>query len=252
MENMKNKKTILVTNDDGIRSEGLLTLARSLKDLGEVIIVAPDREQSASGHSLTLHRPLRMEKVSKNKYFVDGTPTDCVTLAVHGLLKDRKIDLVMSGINKGQNMGEDITYSGTVSAAMEGTLLGIPSVALSLIARKNFKFKEAGLFANKIAKKVLKDGLPDDTLLNVNIPGEGEIKGYKITEQGKRQFTDVVTEKKDPRGKSYYWIGGDIETWEGSRSSDYHVTHNNYISITPVHLNLTNYDAIKIMRKYRF
>ncbi|MBF8250934.1 MAG: 5'/3'-nucleotidase SurE [Deltaproteobacteria bacterium] len=163
------KKKILISNDDGIHSEGIKALAKAMKPLGEVYVVAPDRERSASSHSLTLYHPLRVEEVAKNWYSVDGTPTDCVNLAINGILKMRP-DLVVAGINKGPNMGDDITYSGTVSVAMEGTLLGVPSIALSVNAKKDFNFKPAADFANRLAKFVLENGLHKDTLLNVNVP----------------------------------------------------------------------------------
>ncbi len=203
-------KAILISNDDGINSEGLHKLYETLKPLGEVVIVAPDRDQSAVSHSLSLSRPLRIDKVADNIYTVDGTPTDCVNLAINGILKDVKLDLLVSGINKGENLGDDITYSGTVSAAMEGNLLGVPSIAISLCGRDTFNFDAASYFALLIAKHVLNHELPDDTILNVNIPPltRDEIKGIKVTRQGKRVYGEPMVEKVDPRGKKYYWIGG--------------------------------------------
>ena len=246
------KKTILVSNDDGIHSEGIKALARALKRVGEVFIVAPDRERSAASHSLTLHRPLRVEKIGPNAYAIDGTPTDCINLAVNGILKKRP-DLVVSGINKGGNLGDDVTYSGTVSAAMEGTLLGIPSFAISLvsISRDNFDFKNAARFAARLARFILKNRLPKDTLLNINVPDVDEIKGYRITKQGKRLYGDAVVEKVDPRGKKYYWIGGDILKWEGGEDTDFKAITSNFISITPVHLDMTNYASFKELHKWK-
>ena len=246
------KKTILVSNDDGIHSEGIKALARALKRVGEVFIVAPDRERSAASHSLTLHRPLRVEKIGPNAYAIDGTPTDCINLAVNGILKKRP-DLVVSGINKGGNLGDDVTYSGTVSAAMEGTLLGIPSFAISLvsISRENFDFKNAARFAARLARFILKNRLPKDTLLNINVPDVDEIKGYRITKQGKRLYGDAIVEKVDPRGKKYYWIGGDILKWEGGEDTDFKAITNNFISITPVHLDMTNYASFKELHKWK-
>lgn len=241
--NDKKKKVILISNDDGIRSEGILKLASALRRVGIVYVVAPDRERSAASHSLTLHRPLRVEEVGSKMYAVDGTPTDCVTLAVNGILPD-KPDIVVSGINKGGNLGEDVSYSGTVSAAMEGTLLGIPSIAMSLNIRENFDFKPAAAFAARLTRYVLKKGLPKDTLLNVNVPQVKTIKGYRITKQGKRFFSDVVVEKVDPRGKKYYWIGGGLQRWEGGEDSDFYAVSKGYISITPIHLDMTNYSSI--------
>lgn len=246
------KKTILISNDDGIHSEGIKTLARALKRVGEVFIVAPDRERSAASHSLTLHKPLRVEKIGPNAYAINGTPTDCINLAVNGILKKRP-DLVVSGINKGGNLGDDVTYSGTVSAAMEGTLLGIPSFAISLvsISRENFDFKNAARFAARLARFILKNRLPKDTLLNINVPDVDEIKGYRITKQGKRLYGDAIVEKVDPRGKKYYWIGGDILKWEGGEDTDFKAITSNFISITPVHLDMTNYASFKELHKWK-
>src|SRR5689334_20518394 len=206
---------ILVCNDDGIRSEGIQTLARALDPLGDVYVVAPDREQSAAGHSLTLHRPLRVEEISPRQFAIDGTPTDCVNLAVSGILPGRP-GLVVSGINKGANLGDDITYSGTVSAAIEGTLLGIPSLAISLASltsrdRDAFEFGAAAEFAARLVAEVIARPLAANTLLNVNVPAipRGEMAGFRVTRQGKRRYGEALVEKIDPRGKKYYWIGGD-------------------------------------------
>ncbi|MBI3399447.1 MAG: 5'/3'-nucleotidase SurE [Deltaproteobacteria bacterium] len=241
---------MLVSNDDGIHSEGIKALARALKRVGDVFVVAPDRERSAASHSLTLHRPLRVEKHGPNVYAIDGTPTDCINLAVNGILKKRP-DLVVSGINKGGNLGDDVTYSGTVSAAMEGTLLGIPSFAISLVSRDNFNFKIAARFAAKLARYIFKKGLPKDTLLNVNVPEDVNVKGYRITKQGKRVYGDAVVEKIDPRGKKYYWIGGDILRWEAGKDTDFEATANNFISITPVHLDMTNYASFRELHNWK-
>ena len=245
----KAKKLILVTNDDGIRSTGITTLAAALAPLGEVCVVAPDRERSAASHSLTLHRPLRMDKVDDGVFTIDGTPTDCVILALGGVL-GRKPDLVVSGINKGANLGEDTIYSGTVSAAMEATLLNIPSIAVSLAARDNFDFSVAAAFSATLAKKVLAEGLPPDTLLNVNVPVGGEAKGHRITRLGKRVYGDVVIKKVDPRGKNYYWIGGDLEKWEGGKDSDFQTIEDGIVSITPLHLDMTNYSSIDKLKSW--
>ncbi|MFI5322251.1 MAG: 5'/3'-nucleotidase SurE [Thermodesulfobacteriota bacterium] len=242
---------ILISNDDGINSEGLHKLHETLKAFGEVFVVAPDRDQSAVSHSLSLYRPLRIEKISDYIYTVDGTPTDCINIAVNGILKDRKPDLVVSGINKGENLGDDITYSGTVSAAMEGALLGIPSVAISLATKVNFNFETASCYSYLIAGHVLEKKLPQDTILNVNIPNLSvqEIKGIMVTRQGKRVYGEPVVEKVDPRGKKYYWIGGyelgslDIE------NSDITAVRDGYVSITPISLDLTNYGFLEKLRK---
>ena len=196
---------ILVSNDDGIGSMGLRTLAESLRELGEVMVVAPDRERSAAGHSLTLSRPLRASQVSDGWYSVDGTPTDCVTLAVMGLLP-RRPALVAAGINHGSNMGDDVTYSGTVSAAIEGALQGIPAFAISVAGDMDLDFGAAGHFAKRLAEEILRRGLPRDTLLNVNVPNlpVEKIHGVAITRQGRRVYSETVVQKIDPRGKAYY------------------------------------------------
>jgi len=243
---------ILVTNDDGVRSEGIETLADAMKGLGTVYVVAPDRERSAAGHSLTLSHPLRVEKLGTRVWSVDGTPTDCVNLGVNGILRGKRIDLLVSGINKGANLGDDITYSGTVSAAIEGTLLGIPSVAVSLVTRSRFRFDVAAGYALEVAKKVLRKGLPGDTLLNVNVPNapREEIRGVRVTRQGKRVYGDLIVEKRDPRGRKYYWIGGDRIRSEDIPGSDLEAIEGNFVSITPIHLDLTNYAALRALRKW--
>lgn len=245
-------RAILVSNDDGVRSEGIEALADAMKALGTVYIVAPDRERSAAGHSLTLSHPLRVEKLGPRVWSVDGTPTDCVNLGVNGILRGKRIDLLVSGINKGANLGDDITYSGTVSAAIEGTLLGIPSVAVSLVTRSRFRFDVASGYALEVAKKVLRKGLPGDTLLNVNVPNmpREEIRGVRVTRQGKRVYGDLIVEKRDPRGRKYYWIGGDHLRSEEIPGSDLEAIEGNFVSITPIHLDLTNYAALRALRKW--
>ncbi len=241
---------ILVSNDDGIHSEGIRALAQGLRDLGQVVVVAPDRERSAVSHSLTLHRPLRVEEIAPGEYAVNGTPTDCVNLAVNGILP-RRPALVVSGINKGANLGDDVTYSGTVSAAMEGTLLGIASIAVSAVGRAGFRFEQAALFARRLATWVLERGLPPDTLLNVNVPPvlDGErCRGFALTRMGRRRYGDAIVEKTDPRGKKYYWIGGDeLEPIE-EEGTDFHAVGQGLISVTPIHLDLTNYKSFDALR----
>jgi len=244
MTKAPDKKTILISNDDGIRSEGIKSLAAAMRRLGTVYVVAPDRERSAAGHSLTLHRPLRIEDLGRRTYAVDGTPTDCVSIAVNGILPIRP-DIVVSGINRGANLGEDVTYSGTVSVAMEAMLMGIPSFAISLAGRDNYDFRASAAFAVRLARHILRKGLPKDTLLNVNCPAVEKIKGHRITRQGKRFFSDNIVEKLDPRGRKYYWIGGDMLRWEGGEDTDFHAVSKGYISITPLHLDLTNYSSMK-------
>lgn len=239
---------ILVTNDDGIQSEGLFELYNAVKPLGDTYIVAPENEQSGVGHSLTMHRPLRPRYREDHVIGVNGTPTDCVVLAIKKLLS-QKPDLVVSGINMGANMGDDITYSGTVSAAMEGTLLGVPSIAFSLPGDEPYDFGDAAKFAKIISQIVLRDGLPDDTLLNVNIPNTKQIKGVKLTQQGKRRYDNSLHDMLDPWGRKQFWIGGGTPKWEQDEETDFHAIKGGYISITPVHLNLTNYGALKKLKK---
>jgi 5'-nucleotidase len=242
---------ILVTNDDGIHSEGLWALAEALRPVGDVMVVAPDREQSAVSHALTLHRPLRIDHLGEDRYAVDGTPTDCVNLALNGIVT-RRPSLLVSGINKGANLGDDVTYSGTVSAAMEGTLLGVPSIAMSLIGRPTFDFAGAAAFIPGLAREVLVHGLPADTLLNVNVPqlGGGERPhGVAMTRMGKRRYGDAIVEKVDPRGRKYYWIGGEELTFVEDEGTDFHAVSRGLISVTPIHLDLTNYRSFDELRK---
>ena len=240
---------ILISNDDGINSEGLHILVDALRDLGEVFVIAPDREQSAASHALSLHHPLRIDEISENIYSVDGTPTDCINLAVNGILKDKRPDIIISGINKGENLGDDITYSGTVSAAMEGTLLGIPSIAISLASRKNFYFDTASYYALIVAKYVIDKSLPVGTLLNVNIPNlpKTKIKGIKVTTQGKRVYGEPIVEKIDPRGRKYYWIGGDELRFLNIKDSDLVAVNQGFVSVTPIKLDLTDSDFLRTL-----
>ena len=234
---------ILITNDDGVHSPGLSALVDALAKLGRVVVVAPDRERSAAGHSLTLHSPLRADEIRTDVIAVDGTPTDCVNLGIHGLLSERPA-LVVSGINKGGNMGDDITYSGTVSAAMEATLMGVPAMAVSLSA-DSFSYDDfyvSGQAAYALSQKILDYGLPPDTFLNVNVP-KGCPAGARMTRQGKRRYGDVVVENLDPRGRKYYWIGGGELGFENVEGTDFHAVHEGYVSITPLHLDLTNYTS---------
>lgn len=236
---------ILICNDDGIRAAGIRALEAALAPLGEIWVVAPDREQSAASHSLSLYRPLRVEELDDRHFAVDGTPTDAVNLAINGIMKARP-DLVVSGINHGGNLGDDITYSGTVSAAMEGTLLGIPAIAMSLVGRDSLEFGPAAEFAARLAATVGARGLPRDTLLNVNVPGLPleELRGYRITRQGKRRYGDAIVEHLDPRGRKYYWIGGDDLGFVPGEGTDCTAVADGFISVTPLHLDLTNYASI--------
>lgn len=237
---------ILVTNDDGVYSEGLTLLVAALRriDDAEVTAVAPDREQSATSHSLTLHRPLRMQKLEEGMYAVDGTPTDCVNLAVLWLMKEEPPDLVISGINFGLNVGDDVTYSGTVSATFEGTLLGIPSIAFSQEVAESFSFADAAQFARRFVEQLLAEPtLPPDLLLNVNIPA-GEIRGVEFTRLGRRRYQQVIVEKEDPRGRRYFWIAG-TPAWRKEEGTDHSAISMGKASVTPLHLDLTDYRGLE-------
>ncbi len=236
---------ILVTNDDGVFSPGIQILAKRLKELDDVVIVAPDRERSAAGHSLTLSRPLRVLSERSNWYSVDGTPTDCVTLALTELLP-RKPDLVAAGINHGWNLGDDVTYSGTVAIAMEATLKGVPAFAISSPAGREGELRAAAECAHRLTKEILKRGLPYDTLLNVNVPDRPpeSVAGWQITRQGRRVYSESVVRKLDPRGLPYYWIGGTPPVWKTGAGTDDAAVRDGWISITPLHLDLTHDGAI--------
>ncbi len=245
---------ILITNDDGFYAVGIKELEAGLLGLGELTIVAPDREQSASGHSLTLQHPLRIEKRSPNHYTVDGTPTDCVFLGVNHVMRAQRPDLVISGINRGGNLGDDITYSGTVAAAFEATLLGIPAIAISLDIAREHHFSTASKVAREVAEKVLKQGLPANTLLNVNVPDLPweKLAGFHITRQGKRSYSDVVRENVDPRGRHYYWIGGEVMPGEELEGTDATLVSNGFVSITPIQLDLTNHRALESLKNWEW
>jgi 5'-nucleotidase len=234
---------ILVTNDDGVFSEGIRLLARALGRFGEVVVVAPDREQSATGHSLTLTRPLRMQRLEEGWYAVDGTPTDCVNLAVLSLLKDSPPDLVVSGINFGLNVGDDVTYSGTVSATFEASLLGIPSIAFSQEVAEGFSFARSAELAAGFVETVLAEEHPRDLLLNVNFPA-GEAKGVIFTRLGKRVYQQSVIENVDPRGRRYYWIAG-TPVWQEDPGTDHAAVQDGFVSVTPLHLDLTDYRGLE-------
>lgn len=234
---------ILVTNDDGIFSEGIKLLAEALESLAEVIVVAPDREQSASGHSLTLHRPLRMRRLREHWYAVDGTPTDCVNLGIQGLFKEDPPDLVVSGINFGLNVGGDVTYSGTVSAAFEASLHRLPGIAFSQEIDEGFSFAAAAQIACDMVRLLIAGELPRDLLLNVNIPAVRPL-GVKWTRLGKRIYRQTVVEKRDPKGRKYYWIAGTPE-WEQETGTDYAALGAGYVAVTPLHLDLTDYRGLE-------
>lgn len=240
---------ILVTNDDGVFSEGIRLLASALSDFAEVVVVAPDREQSATGHSLTLHRPLRMQQIEKNQYSVDGTPTDCVNLGVLWLLAESPPDLVVSGINFGSNLGDDVTYSGTVSATFEGALLGIPSIAFSQEVGEHFSFERGATFARKFVEELLKEDLPGDLLLNVNFPA-GPMRDVEFTRLGRRRYKQSVVEKTDPRGQRYFWIAGTPE-WQEEEGTDQSAVLRGSVSVTPLHLDLTDHRGLESYSQIR-
>jgi len=240
---------ILVTNDDGVQSDGIHALADAMKPLGDVVIVGPLQEASAIGHALTLRRPLRIEQIGDGVYGVDGTPTDCVNLACEIILK-RLPDLVVSGINKGWNLGDDITYSGTVSGALEAALLGCPGIAVSLRrTRGTFDFGPSAQAAAMVAKMVLEKGIPARTLLNVNVP-TGTPKGVRVTTQAKRNHVTQIDARTDPRGNAYYWIEEALDEYQpNSGKSDYETVMAGYTSVTPLQPDMTAYDAIASLEK---
>ena len=239
---------ILVTNDDGVHSEGIRVLAERLAALGDVTIVAPIQEASAVGHALTLRRPLRLDPIAPQVFAVDGTPTDCVNIAITHVLPG-KPDLIVSGINKGWNLGDDVTYSGTVAGALEGALLEIPSIAVST-ARINdeSEFGPAAEAAWLTARTVLERGLPRFTLLNINVP-RGANKGFRVTVQAKRNHVTTVDSRIDPRQRAYYWIEEGQNDWEPHDRSDYQAVRDGYISITPLQPDMTAYDALEYLER---
>ena len=239
---------ILVTNDDGVHSDGIHTLAKALKPLGDVIVVAPHVEASAIGHALTLRRPLRMELLRDGVYEVDGTPTDCVNIAITKLYTTAPPDLIVSGINKGYNLGDDVTYSGTVSGALEGALLGVPSIAVSQERSTGpYDFRHAAAAAARIAQlvlsKVLRDGIGPQTFLSLNVPS-GTPKGFRLTVQAKRNHVTTVDERTDPRGRQYYWIEEGENAWEPHDRSDFQAVRDGYVSVTPLQPDMTDYNAL--------
>jgi 5'-nucleotidase len=238
---------ILITNDDGVRSSGLHELARAVQKLGDITIVAPHLEASAIGHALTLRRPLRVEQVDTNVYEVDGTPTDCVNIAFTRILAEPP-DIILSGINKGYNLGDDVTYSGTVAGAMEGALLGIRSVAVSLERTPgSYDFRHAAQTAAQVAERLLAGpALPPRTFININVP-TGKPKGIRITVQARRNHITVVDQRVDPRGQAYYWIEEGQNDWEPHDRSDYQAVRDGFISVTPLQPDLTDYNSLAML-----
>ncbi len=246
-----NIKHIMLTNDDGVHAPGLKILFQQSLDLWKTVIVAPEHDNSAASHSLTMSRPLRVREIAENIYTINGTPTDCVTIGI-GKILPQKPDLVISGINPGPNLGDDVSYSGTVSAAIESTMLGIPSIAVSLAAESEpLHYGTAAAFVARLAKIILEKGLPKDTLLNVNVPNTASegIEGVAFTRRGRRLYDDAIKETFDPWGRKHYWIGGGTPSFDAGEDTDSAAISVNKISITPMHLDPTNYEALKFLQK---
>jgi 5'-nucleotidase len=235
-------KQILLTNDDGIHAPGLKSLEDSLASVGEVTVVAPDKEMSGASQSISAHTPLRVRKLDERHYAVSGTPADTVIIGIYHLLP-QKPDLVVSGINPGGNLGENVVYSGTVAAAMEAVLHGVPSFAISLATRKSLDFSGAAAFAAQLAAKIFAEGLPEGVMLNVNMP-RGEVRGVRLTRQSQKISQNLVVEKKDPRGRSYYWLDETVELDQAEPDSDYAAILAHEISVTPLHVDRTHYPSL--------
>jgi 5'-nucleotidase len=252
---------ILVTNDDGVQAPGLLALAQAMRKLGKVSVFAPDHNWSASGHVKTMDHPLRAHEVlladGSTGLTTDGAPSDSVALAPLGVVKE-KIDLVISGINPHENIGHDVTYSGTVTAAMEAVIGGVPGIAISLFTPEDFQgkldYSTAATVGRRVASRVLAEGLPEGVLLNVNVPylKENELKGFMITRQGLRVYRDALDARTDPRGKPYYWIGGEFPIGIQEEGTDYGALTAGYVSITPMQLDLTAREVMEHMKKWEW
>jgi len=242
---------ILVTNDDGIHGRGLEYLVQALSGLGEIYVVVPDRQRSTTSHSLTLDKPLRIQKLKEKRFLVNGTPSDCVRLGILGLMEE-DLQLVVAGINNGANLGDDINYSGTVGASLEATMLEIPSMAISLVVTGGYHFEVAASFTRSLAEKVVKEGLPRNVYLNVNIPDLplAEIRGVEITRQGKRIYGKEIQERTDPRGEKYYWISGENLSGIPEEGTDIAAVEQNKISVTPLSLDRTHYGMIEYLKKW--
>jgi 5'-nucleotidase len=242
---------ILVTNDDGIQSPGIQALAKALSAIGEVWVVAPDRERTAAAHAVTLHKPLRVHQTGRRAYSVNGTPVDCVNLALLKIMP-KPPQLVVSGINRGVNLGDDVLYSGTVSAAVEGTILGVPSMAVSQEGQHDFRFAVGATYAARVAQLVLDQGLPEETLLNVNIPDRPRraITGARVTCLSRRRFDNPIIEKLDPHGRKYYWIAGKRISWSRSKDADHEAIEEGMVSITPIRLDTTHHAVLDRFRAW--
>lgn len=242
---------ILISNDDGINAMGLIALVRAIEPLGEIWVVAPEHEQSATSHSLSLHRPLRIRQHAERWFGIDGTPADCVYIAINHLMKGAGPVLVLSGINHGPNLADDVIYSGTVAAAMEGCILGVPAIAFSLATRRNFEFAHAAKFAHAVVKTALTSKIPKRMLLNVNVPAYGPVKSYEITRLGRHNYNADVIEKADPRGRLYYWIGGTGYEHLQEPGTDVTAVHDERrASITPLMLDLTEHSFIQPLKAW--
>lgn len=252
---------ILVTNDDGVTAPGLLALAQEMRKLGKVTVFAPDKNWSASGHVKTMERPLRVKEVTladgTSAFTSDGAPSDCVALPLLGLIEEQ-VDIVVSGINPNANVGHDVTYSGTVTAAMEAVIAGVRGVAVSLDSPEGHKgpldYSAAAVVGRRVVEQVIADGLPKGVVLNVNVPylPESELKGYMITRQGLRVYRDALDVRSDPRGKPYYWIGGEAPTGVDEPGTDFGALRAGMVSITPLQLDLTHLKAMEVLKKWKF
>jgi 5'-nucleotidase len=246
----REKVRILLTNDDGFHAEGIIALENALFEIGDVYVVAPASEMSGASHSLTLARPLRIRQIDARHWTVDGTPTDCVTLALNQILPPaERPHICASGINHGPNLGDDATYSGTVAGALEATILGVPGLAFSLVASRSQDFTESVKIARLITQKAIDEGLPKNTLLNVNVP-KGEPKGIRITKQGFKNARPIISEHIDPRGKAYYWIGELREGFHAEGGTDFEAIDEGFVSVTPMRSDLTNHSAIELLRSW--
>lgn len=244
------KIRILITNDDGYHSEGIIALENALSEIGDVYVVAPASEMSGASHSLTLSRPLRIRQIDARHWTVDGTPTDCVTLALNRILPpDERPHICASGINHGPNLGDDATYSGTVAGALEATILGVPGLAFSLVVSRSHDFSESINVAKEITQKAITEGLPANTLLNINIP-KGAPRGFRITKQGFKDARPVISEHIDPRGKLYYWIGEQRNGFHAEGGTDFEAIDEGFVSVTPMRSDLTNHQAIDLLKKW--
>lgn len=247
---------ILLTNDDGIGASGIQALWHELAKIAEVIVVAPDVERSATSQAITVHSPIRVDEYSFDNprisgWRIGGTPADCVKIAL-GTLLPKRPDIVVSGINHGPNLGTDVLYSGTVSAAIEGALHGIPAIAVSLDGRENYDFQPAAEFTCTLVQKMIRQALPAGTLLNVNIPGlpAEQMQGVAVTKLGVRQYDNILEGRKDPRGRMYYWLGGTVIENENDADSDIIAVKMSKISVTPIHFDLTDYKAMNFIQSW--